>query len=123
MPYVWHYRRRVVIALILLVAAKLANIGVPVILKHLVDGLDLRLTVLTIPALLLIAYGALRLSTSLFQELRQVVFARVLARTSREVTLRVFSHLHALSLLPSRPPYRRRGARCRTRHGVDHRSA
>jgi ABC-type transport system involved in Fe-S cluster assembly fused permease/ATPase subunit len=98
MPYVWHYRQRVVTALILLVLAKLANIAVPVILKHLVDNLDLKLSVLTIPALLLLAYGALRLSTSLFQELRQVVFARVLARTSREVTLRVFSHLHALSL-------------------------
>jgi len=98
LPYVWHYRYRVFAALILLVAAKLANIGVPLILKQLVDGLDLKLTVLTIPALLLIAYGALRLSTSLFQELRQVVFARVLARTSREITLRVFSHLHALSL-------------------------
>ena len=98
MPYVWHYRYRVLVALIMLVAAKFANIGVPVILKQLVDHLDLKLTVLTIPALLLIAYGALRLSTSLFQELRQVVFARVLARTSREITLRVFSHLHALSL-------------------------
>jgi ATP-binding cassette subfamily B protein len=98
MPYVWHYRYRVLVALVMLVAAKLANIGVPVILKQLVDHLDLKLTVLTIPALLLIAYGALRLSTSLFQELRQVVFARVLARTSREITLRVFSHLHALSL-------------------------
>jgi len=98
MPYVWHYRRRVLAAVVLLVAAKVANIGVPVILKELVDHLDLKLTALTIPALLLIAYGALRLSTSLFQELRQVVFARVLARTSREVTLRVFSHLHALSL-------------------------
>ncbi len=97
-PYVWHYRGRVVVALVLLVAAKLANIGVPVVLKHLVDGLDLKLQVLTIPVLLLLAYGALRLSTSLFQELRQVVFARVLARTSREVTLQVFAHLHALSL-------------------------
>jgi ATP-binding cassette subfamily B protein len=98
MPYIWHYRRRVFIALLMLVAAKLANIGVPVILKQMVDRLDLKLTPLVIPALLLLAYGALRLSTSLFQELRQVVFARVLARTSREITLRVFSHLHALSL-------------------------
>jgi ATP-binding cassette subfamily B protein len=98
MPFVWHYRYRVLAALLLLVAAKVANIGVPVILKQFVDHLDIKLTVLTIPALLLLAYGALRLSTSLFQELRQVVFARVLARTSREITLRVFSHLHALSL-------------------------
>ena len=98
MPYVWHYRGRVFAAVVLLIAAKMANIGVPVVLKQLVDGLDIKLTPLAIPALMLIAYGALRLSTSLFQELRQVVFARVLARTSREVTLSVFSHLHALSL-------------------------
>jgi ATP-binding cassette subfamily B protein len=97
-PYIWHYRVRVFLALALLVAAKLASIGVPLLLKQLVDGLNVTLTPLSIPALLLIAYGAMRLSTSLFQELRQVVFARVLARTSREITLSVFSHLHALSL-------------------------
>jgi len=97
-PYVWHYRWRVLIALVLLVASKLATIGVPVLLKQLVDGLNLKIGVLVIPALLLIAYGALRLSGSLFQELRQVVFARVLARTSREITLKVFAHLHDLSM-------------------------
>jgi ATP-binding cassette subfamily B protein len=98
LPHVWHYRWRVLLALILLVIAKLANIGVPLVMKQLVDGLDLKIGVLVIPALLLMVYGALRLSTSLFQELRGVVFARVLARTSREITLRVFAHLHALSL-------------------------
>jgi len=97
-PYVWHYRWRVLIALVLLVASKLATIGVPVLLKQLVDGLNLKIGALVIPALLLIAYGALRLSGSLFQELRQVVFARVLARTSREITLKVFAHLHDLSM-------------------------
>jgi len=97
-PYVWHYRWRVAAALILLVASKLATIGVPVLLKQLVDGLDLKIGALVVPALLLIAYGALRLSGSLFQELRQVVFARVLARTSREITLKVFAHLHDLSM-------------------------
>ncbi|HZP65640.1 MAG TPA: ABC transporter ATP-binding protein/permease [Rudaea sp.] len=97
-PYVWRYRLRVLVALVFLVAAKLANIGVPMLLKRLVDGLDVKLTLLSIPVLLLVAYGALRVSTSLFQELRQVVFARVLARTSRAVTLEVFSHLHALSM-------------------------
>jgi ABC-type transport system involved in Fe-S cluster assembly fused permease/ATPase subunit len=98
LPHVWNYRWRVLVALILLVAAKLANFGVPLVMKQLVDGLDLKIGVLVVPALLLMAYGALRLSASLFQELRGVVFARVLARTSREVTLSVFSHLHALSL-------------------------
>ena len=97
-PYVWHYRLRVFIALILLVASKVASIGVPVILKWIVDDLDVKLTVLVVPLLLLALYGGLRVSTSLFQEARQVVFARVLARTSREITLKVFSHLHSLSL-------------------------
>jgi ATP-binding cassette subfamily B protein len=97
-PYVWHYRWRVAIALVLLVASKLATIGVPILLKQLVDGLNLKIGALVIPALLLIAYGALRVSGSLFQELRQVVFARVLARTSREITLKVFAHLHDLSM-------------------------
>src|ERR1700761_8137812 len=82
-PYVWNYRGRVFVALILLVASKLASVGVPVVLKWLVDCLDMKLTVLVVPLLLLAAYGGLRVSTSLFQEARQVVFARVLARTSR----------------------------------------
>ena len=97
-PQIWRYRLRVGIALAFLVVAKLANIGVPLVLKHLVDALDVAPKPLLIPLLLLVAYGALRLSASLFQELRQIVFARVMARTSRQITLRVFEHLHALSL-------------------------
>lgn len=97
-PEVWRYRVRVGVALVFLVAAKLANIGVPLVLKRLVDSLDIAPKPLLVPLLLLVAYGALRLSASLFQELRQIVFARVLARTSRRITLRVFEHLHALSL-------------------------
>ena len=97
-PEVWHYRWRVGVALTFLVAAKVANIGVPLVMKDLIDALDLEPKPLLIPLMLLVAYGALRLSSSLFQELRQIVFARVLARTSRNITLRVFEHLHALSL-------------------------
>ncbi len=97
-PQIWVYRGRVGAALVFLVLAKLANIGVPLIMKDLIDRLDVKPTPLLIPVALLVAYGALRLSTSLFQELRQIVFARVLARTSRTITLRVFEHLHALSL-------------------------
>jgi len=97
-PQVWRYRVRVGVALAFLVVAKLANIGVPIILKELVDTLDIAPKPLLVPLLLLVAYGALRLSSSLFQELRQIVFARVMARTSRQITLRVFEHLHALSL-------------------------
>ncbi len=97
-PEVWRYRWRVGIAVLLLAAAKLANVGVPLVLKRLIDALDLAPKPLLIPLALLVVYGALRMSTSLFQELRQIVFARVLARTSRNITLRVFEHLHGLSL-------------------------
>jgi len=97
-PQVWRYRVRVGVALLFLVVAKLANIGVPVLLKELVDTLDVAPKPLLVPLLLLVAYGALRLSSSMFQEMRQIVFARVMARTSRQITLRVFEHLHALSL-------------------------
>jgi ATP-binding cassette subfamily B protein len=97
-PEVWRYRVRVGIALAFLIVAKLANIGVPLVLKQLVDALDVSPKPLLIPLMLLVAYGALRLSSSMFQELRQIVFARVMARTSRRITLRVFEHLHALSL-------------------------
>jgi ABC-type transport system involved in Fe-S cluster assembly fused permease/ATPase subunit len=97
-PYVWKFRGRVLIALLFLVVAKLALICVPIVLKQLVDRLNPELAPLTVPALLLMAYGALRLSATLFQELRQIVFARVMARTSRLLTLGVFQHLHALSL-------------------------
>jgi ATP-binding cassette subfamily B protein len=97
-PEVWRYRTRVGIAIVFLVAAKLANVGVPLLMKSLIDKLDLTPKPVLIPLMLLLAYGGLRLSTSLFQELRQIVFARVLARTSRTITLRVFEHLHALSL-------------------------
>jgi ABC-type transport system involved in Fe-S cluster assembly fused permease/ATPase subunit len=97
-PHVWRYRLRVIAALSMLVAAKLSTIAVPVLLKQLVDDLNLAPKPLLVPLLLLLAYGALRLSSSLFQELRTIVFARVMARTSREITLKVFEHLHALSL-------------------------
>lgn len=96
--YVWKFRYRVLLALIFLVAAKMALIGVPVVLKQLVDRLNPEFAPLTVPVLLLMAYGALRLASTFFQELRQIVFARVMARTSRLMALSVFEHLHALSL-------------------------
>jgi ABC-type transport system involved in Fe-S cluster assembly fused permease/ATPase subunit len=98
LPHVWRYRGRVALAAGFLIAAKLATIGVPLLLKSLVDSLDRERAFLVLPIALLAGYGALRLSSTLFQELRGVVFARVLARTSREITLQVFQHLHALSL-------------------------
>jgi ATP-binding cassette subfamily B protein len=98
LPYLWEYRGRVALALALLVSAKLANVAVPLVLKEVVDGLDPAIAVLTVPAALLAAYGLLRFSTTLFAELRDVVFVRVAQRAIRRVALGVFRHLHNLSL-------------------------
>jgi ATP-binding cassette subfamily B protein len=101
-PYLWRYRWRVAAALGFLVAAKVANVGVPVLLKHLVDALDLKAgdprAILVVPIGLLLAYAALRLSTSVFTELRELIFAKASFGAAKEIALEVFSHLHALSL-------------------------
>ncbi|MDT3672314.1 MAG: ABC transporter ATP-binding protein/permease [Aromatoleum sp.] len=99
-PYIWAYKGRVIFALVCLVAAKGANVTVPIIFKHLVDGLSLtkEQAFIVVPAALLLAYGALRFSTTLFTELRELVFSRVTQQAVREIALRVFRHLHALSL-------------------------
>ncbi|NOY15779.1 MAG: ABC transporter ATP-binding protein/permease [Gammaproteobacteria bacterium] len=97
-PYVWRYKWRALLALLLLISAKIANVGVPIILKDVVDSLDARQAVLVVPAFLLLAYGTLRFLTVLFGELRDVVFARVIQSTMRSIALEVFSHLHRLSL-------------------------
>jgi ABC-type bacteriocin/lantibiotic exporter with double-glycine peptidase domain len=98
LPYLWEFKGRVVLALALLVMAKLANVAVPLILKEIIDALDQPRALLTLPILLLIAYGALRLCSTLFGELRDAVFAKVTQRAIRRVAIQVFSHLHALSL-------------------------
>ncbi len=98
LPYLWEYRGRVLAALVFLVVAKLANVAVPLVMKEVVDGLDPTLAVLTVPAALLATYGLLRFSTTLFAELRDVVFVRVTQRAIRRVALGVFRHLHQLSL-------------------------
>ncbi len=102
LPYLWQYRWRVGAALVFLVAAKVANLGVPLLLKHLVDALDVPAgdlrALLVVPAGLLLAYAALRLSTSVFTELRELVFAKATHGASRQIALETFRHLHALSL-------------------------
>ncbi|MBC8055383.1 MAG: ABC transporter ATP-binding protein/permease [Rhizobiales bacterium] len=102
LPYVWQWRWRVLIALSFLVAAKLSNVGVPLVLKQLVDALDLKpgdpRSVLAVPVALLLAYGALRLSITLFTELREFLFYPVAARIARRVSLEAFEHLLGLSL-------------------------
>ncbi|MCC6853006.1 MAG: ABC transporter ATP-binding protein/permease [Rubrivivax sp.] len=106
LPYLWRYRGRVALALAFLLGAKLANVGVPILLKELVDALAIKpgtpaglaAAMLVVPVGLLVAYGLLRLGTSLFTELRELVFAKATEGTARSVSLEVFRHLHALSL-------------------------
>jgi ATP-binding cassette, subfamily B, heavy metal transporter len=102
LPYLWEYKWRVVAALAFMVGAKLANVGVPVLLKHLVDAMTLKpgdpQAVLVVPMALLVAYGVLRLSTSLFTELRELVFAKATQGAARSIALSTFEHLHSLSL-------------------------
>ena len=97
-PYLWEYRGRLILALSFLVLAKLANVSVPLVLKQIVDGLDPTKGALMLPMFLLIGYGLLRFSTTLFTELRDTVFAKVTQRAIRRIALEVFQHLHALSL-------------------------
>jgi ABC-type transport system involved in Fe-S cluster assembly fused permease/ATPase subunit len=101
-PYLWTYKWRVIAALAFMVGAKLANVGVPLLLKNLVDALAIKpgdvQAILVVPAALLLGYGALRLSTSLFTELRELVFAKATEGASRSISLEVFRHLHAMSL-------------------------
>ncbi|MFZ6659070.1 ABCB family ABC transporter ATP-binding protein/permease [Undibacterium sp. TJN19] len=102
LPYLWAYKWRVSLALSFLVAAKLASVGVPLVLKQLVDAMTITLShpaaMMVLPMGILVAYGVLRLSTTLFTELREFVFAKVTQRAVRTIALQVFRHLHALSL-------------------------
>ena len=102
LPYLWAYKWRVIFALMCLVFAKISNVAIPLVLKELIDGLtitpDKPASLLILPVGLLIVYGLLRLSTTVFTELREFFFAKVTQRAVRTVALRVFRHLHALSL-------------------------
>ena len=106
-PYLWEYKWRVIAALTFMVGAKAASVSVPLLLKQLVDSMsptggklssDALPALVVVPVALLVAYGLLRLSTSLFTELRELVFAKATAGASRRISLEVFQHLHALSL-------------------------
>lgn len=108
LPYLWEFRWRVALAVACLVAAKTAVVGVPVVLKRIVDALvpmaaaagasPQAVALVAVPIGLLMAYGALRLASTAFTELREYVFAKVTQRTVRKVALQVFGHLHGLSL-------------------------
>ena len=101
-PYLWTYKWRMLLALLFLIGAKLANVGVPLVLKSLVDhmtvGPNNSRALLVLPVGILMAYGVLRVCTTLFTELREFVFAKVTQRAVRTIALQVFRHLHSLSL-------------------------
>ncbi|MDH3449267.1 MAG: ABC transporter transmembrane domain-containing protein, partial [Gammaproteobacteria bacterium] len=99
LPYIWEYRGRVVFALLCLVISKLAMVGVPVVLKYIVDTLDAdNGQAVALPILLLVAYGVLRFINSGFNELRDAIFARVRFHAMNSLSVSVLNHLHALSL-------------------------
>ena len=98
LPYLWEFKKRVLLALVLLVMAKLASVAVPLLLKEVVDALDQPQDMLVLPVLFVVGYGVLRLCSTLFGEIRDAIFAKVTQRAIRRVAIRVFGHLHALSL-------------------------
>ena len=101
LPFLWEFRGRALFALSCLVLSKAANVGVPVVLKELIDYFEQagpEQLALALPVSLLLAYGVLKLAASLFNELRDVVFAKVRYRAMRRLSTRVLSHLHQLSL-------------------------
>ena len=97
-PYVLKFKYRVLIALIFLISAKVASVGVPLVLKDVVDSLSQQNQIIFLPVALLLSYGALRLCSVIFAELRDVVFVKVTRRATRNIALQVFRHLHGLSL-------------------------
>jgi ATP-binding cassette subfamily B protein len=99
MPYIWDYRGRVLVALACLVISKLAMVGVPVVLKYIVDALDTDAgQAVALPVLLLVIYGLLRFINSGFNELRDAIFARVRFHAMNRLSVSVLDHLHRLSL-------------------------
>ena len=102
LPYLWTYKWRVAAAIAFMVGAKMANVGVPLLLKRLVDAMDVppggSTALLVVPVGLLLAYGLLRLSTALLTELRELVFAKATHGVERSIAQTAFEHLHSLSL-------------------------
>ena len=102
LPYLWTYKWRVLAALTFMVAAKLANVSVPLLLKDLIDAMSFKpndpQAVLVVPVAMLVTYGVLRLSVSAFTELRELVFAKATQGAARQIALETFEHLHGLSL-------------------------
>lgn len=102
LPYLLEYRFRVLIALSCLIAAKVTNLGIPIVLKDLIDSLNINVNspqaLLVVPLGIIVAYGLLRIFASVFTELREALFAKVTQNAVRKVALQVFEHLHSLAL-------------------------
>ncbi len=97
-PYLWEFRGRVLLALALLVGAKMASVAVPLVLKEIIDALDKPRPELILPLAFILGYGVLRFASTTFSDLRDVIFAKVTQRAMRRISMAVFKHLHALSL-------------------------
>lgn len=98
-PYLWAYKGRVAIALVLLVCAKIVWVAMPWAMKHIVDGLDSSLQqAIAVPFFFLFAYGFFRFGSVAFSEFRDAVFSRVTERAMRMASLQVFNHLHQMDL-------------------------
>ncbi|WP_028765834.1 ABCB family ABC transporter ATP-binding protein/permease [Shewanella fidelis] len=99
-PYLIEFKQRVALALLCLVIAKIASVGLPFILKALVDGLDSSSTaeLVSVPISLVIAYGCIRLLNTLISEVRDTLFGRVTERAIRRLGMAVFEHLHRLDM-------------------------
>ena len=97
-PYIWAFKSRVIFALLFLIIAKLATVAVPILLKEIVDSLNSEKTLLILPLGLLIAYGSLRLTTAFFNELRDILFAKVRYHAVYKISVKVLDHLHKMSL-------------------------
>lgn len=99
LPYIWQFKGRLLLALSLLTLAKIANVGIPLALKGAVDALDPQLQeFIYLPVAMLVTYGLLRFTSSLFSELRDALFAKVIFRSVRRISGKIFEHLHNLSL-------------------------
>lgn len=98
LPYLKEFQGRIALALACLIGAKVASVGLPFILKHIVDQINQPQNIVVVPLALLVAYGLVRLANVLFGELRDTIFGRVTERAMRRVGHRVFQHLHSLDL-------------------------
>ena len=98
LPYLSEYKGRIFLAVLCLVGAKLASVGLPFVLKHIVDQLNAENAVVIVPLALLVAYGVVRFANVLFGELRDTLFGRVTERAMRRIGYKVFTHLHSLDL-------------------------